>query len=412
MRVKNVSLNESVRLFESRGIKMLGNLNTGTIIGLDQEGYNLVTQLRAGSYTGLETLTDNQNELMDALVTNEYFSDVVNNQLNNAYLHVTDTCNLHCLGCYSFVNDRNKQQGMSFEDIKRVMKELKELGLTRLVFSGGEPFMRKDFQKICQYAKEDLAIENVTVITNGTMGYAVYEGAIPYLDEISISIDGYNENTRFIRDEGIMPKVLDTVKYLKSKIRVSLIATLHKKNIIFMKDYLKLAEELGVFLAFSILSVDKDDPQFKGYLFDDQDFEEISVAISGDQEIKLLDTPLNNLALDCKSRCGVCNQIVSIAADGTIFPCHMLHNDQYALGHISNQRIEDVLVDNEIAKLHVDDFSECKDCEFKYLCGGGCRGRSHFFSGNLTSKDGYCLLMKRHFEKTMDGIALMVQQNS
>ena len=36
---------------------------------------------------------------------------------SNAYLHVTNYCNYHCIGCYSYDSHRNKSQDLSTEEI-------------------------------------------------------------------------------------------------------------------------------------------------------------------------------------------------------------------------------------------------------------------------------------------------------
>ena len=70
------------------------------------------------------------------------------------------------------------------------------------------------------------------------------------INQLNISIDGYSEKTYFIRDKGIMPKVLDTVRRLKDLIEINMIVTLHRKNIKYMKEYNELAKKwVYVFLS-------------------------------------------------------------------------------------------------------------------------------------------------------------------
>lgn len=71
------------------------------------------------------------------------------------------------------------------------------------------------------------------------MNISDYEVVLPYIDALNISIDGYDDKTSFIRDKGIMKRVLDTVERLKEKIPIKLIVTLHKKNVPFMQIMLK-----------------------------------------------------------------------------------------------------------------------------------------------------------------------------
>ena len=42
--------------------------------------------------------------------------------------------------------------------------------------------------------------------------------------------------------------------------------------------------------------------------------------------------------------------------------------------------------------LDAEKFEDCGACRYLRICGGGCRARSLFESGNLESKDSYCLM--------------------
>ena len=173
--------------------------------------------------------------------------------MDSAYLHVNDRCILHCIGCYSYVENRNNKKELSYEEICNILKKLKESGVKGIVISGGEPFLRDDMGKICRYIKEELRIEKLCTITNGTLDIDRYASAIDYIDEFNISIDGYNEQVQYIRDKGIMPLVLSNINRIKELTpNINLIVTLHKKNYKDMGKYNELAEGLGVSYSFSI----------------------------------------------------------------------------------------------------------------------------------------------------------------
>ncbi len=82
--------------------------------------------------------------------------------------------------------------------------------MKNIVISGGEPFLRKDLREICKYIKETVN-GSLEVISNGTMNISDYEVVCRILMH-NISIDGYDDKTSFIRDKGIMKRVLDTVE--------------------------------------------------------------------------------------------------------------------------------------------------------------------------------------------------------
>jgi MoaA/NifB/PqqE/SkfB family radical SAM enzyme len=229
----------------------------------------------------------------------------------------------------------NPNHGLEFEEICFMLDQLKASGVNEFIFSGGGPFIREDIHEICRYVKEEAKIANLHVITNGSMNYKKYIEAFEYIDVLNISIDGYNEETQFIRDKGIMPKIIKNITFLREKVPVNLIATIHAKNVQFIEDYIKLSKDLGVQLSFSIFTVDPNDETFKDYIFDNSSLLEFSNKIlSLDQNIPIFDTPVGKIALTCKGNCEVGKEIISIGADGTIYPCHMLHDVSLELGNL------------------------------------------------------------------------------
>lgn len=49
----------------------------------------------------------------------------------------------------------------------------------------------------------------------------------------------------------------------------------------------------------------------------------------------------------------------------------------------------------------VDNQSTCKSCEFRYLCGGGCRARSYCSVGKADGVDSYCAFLKSYYDHSM-----------
>jgi len=63
-----------------------------------------------------------------------------------------------------------------------------------VIILGGEPFLRKDLVEICQYIKEKCHIKFLTIITKGCIEKDLYLTVLPFIDELNISVDGYNES--------------------------------------------------------------------------------------------------------------------------------------------------------------------------------------------------------------------------
>ncbi|WP_250673394.1 radical SAM protein (plasmid) [Paraclostridium ghonii] len=409
---KNISLNSSVKQFNIEGINMIGNIQNGAIIGIDKKGLDFIEHINKKKFINEKELDLEQIGLLNALKEHSFLEENIYPFLNSAYVHVTDNCNLHCVGCYSFVDDRNCKDNLSLKDFCELFNSLKNSGVTKVVVSGGEPFLRNDLMEIFKYAKEQVKLERLIVITNGTMPIERYEKVIPYIDELSVSIDGYSETSRYIRDEGIMPKVIDTINTLKDKVKVHLIATLHKKNKDFMENYVEFAKELGVTLSFSIFSIDNSKKEFDDYILNNQDLIDISNnLINIDKTVQMMDfQQVQEISLICRERCEAGRSLISIDANGDIYPCHMLHEEDLKLGNILKDDIRTLLNSNlnEFKNLSVDNFEICSECEYKYLCGGGCRGRSYFCHNKINCRDPYCQFMKNFYKSTIDQIKTVI----
>lgn len=403
-------LNKDVELFQIDGISILGNFQNGAVIGLDEEGKEYILNNQA--HTEEEGKNGTIAELREALQELDFYQDRADKEIDAAYLHVTDKCNLHCLGCYSFVDMRNEKEDLRKEDCFQILSSLKDAGIKKLVISGGEPFLRKDLWEILKYGKEECHIQYITVITNGTLDFKAYEASLSYMDEINVSVDGFSPDTGFIRDEGIMPKVIESIKKFSEHLKVNLIITLHKRNMEYMEDYMEFAGYLGVNYSFSIFTAEPDNILFQDYILSDGDLlfvEKKLMELNG--EVTLQDFPVDGFNLVCRKKCEAGNKLISIAADGTVYPCHMLHKDRFALGNALRRSIKEIVFskENPFQELSVDKMHGCRNCNYKYLCGGGCRGRSYLYYSVLEEKDTYCTMIKNYYADVMANIAAMTE---
>lgn len=148
-------LGNNVKTFKVKGITIIANRNNGMVIGLDREGEEVVDLLKS-NLIEISSLSDNQKELYKVLEENDFLKSCYKEikGIDSVYLHVNSACNLHCLGCYSYVENRNTRNELSFDEWKCVIDDLSLLGVKNIVISGGEPFLRKDLREICKYIKE------------------------------------------------------------------------------------------------------------------------------------------------------------------------------------------------------------------------------------------------------------------
>ena len=397
---------DQVVAFEFAGFPMIGNLNTGYAIGLTVEGAAVCARLLQEDVAEAEVVAVDealfQHLVRGGFFTNEAPADAV----VFAYLHVTQRCNLNCVGCYSLDNQRNQLADASLDHIKHALDELSEAGLTTLIISGGEPFLRSDLPDIVAYAKRDCGIKAVTVLSNGLcMTEAALAALAPNVDCVSVSFDGCSASApAYIRQEQRFDELVEAVGMVREAgIPAHIIPTVHAKNLDDLSDYVRLSKELDATLNFSLLTCAPDD-ELASLLPDEASLRRLGSSIltlDDGKPILTMDAPVA-LNLTAKKCCGAGFKAVSVGADGTLYPCHMLHRPELAMGNIFTSTLSEALASDISARfktMNADKFDGCSECRYMRICGGGCRARSLFGSGSLESKDSYCAMTMEFYDQ-------------
>lgn len=134
-------------------------------------------------------------------------------------INVTNRCNCRCKICGIF---KNKSEELSLEEIKKIFRSF-NTKVYWLTFSGGEPFLREDFDKICIEAYNILKPRVITIPTNGTLSEIITAKVKIILENcskahliINLSVDAIGEKHDQIRDlKGSFNKVINTYNNLR-----------------------------------------------------------------------------------------------------------------------------------------------------------------------------------------------------
>ncbi len=389
--------NKSVEKVNLGEKKYICNFNNGAMVSLDEEAERILGADYKEAIRSEKDFKDNQ-EFWTELDELGYF-DEVENPLASAYLHVTNICNLNCVGCYSFDRTRNCKDKLSLENMKHIIDELHANGVEAITVSGGEPMIRTDLVEIVAYAKE-VGIETINVITNGTLYDEEKLKALkPYINTLAISIDGYSyEAPRFIRDEGTFPKVVTYIRNAKELgMQLCMLPTLHHYNIEHVEDYLKLSQELQVPISFSLMTCSN----------------ELAEYIPTEENLKFMvdffldymkhgTVPLEDYSsLEAKKHCGAGESIISVTAEGDVYPCHMMHDTETKMGNLLETSLEDII--RSAKKLPaVEQIHKCSNCNVKDVCGGGCKARALLVNGSLETPDPYCQMNYDYYNRFVE----------
>lgn len=402
-----VRFSDQVVAFDFSGIPMVGNMNTGYAIGLTAEGAAVCDRLLHEEVAEADVVAVDA-ALLEHLKLGGFFSEEEpDNAVLSAYLHVTQRCNLDCVGCYSLDAQRNALSDASFSHIAHALDELSAAGLGSLIISGGEPFLRSDLADIVAYAKRDCGMKAVTVLSNGTcMTEKTLAALAPYVDCVSVSFDGCSASApAYIRQDQRFDELVEAVgKVRAAGIQAHIIPTVHAKNLDDLKSYVRLSKDLGATLNFSLLTCEPEDPHLGGLLPDEDALRRLGASmltLDDGKPLPAMDSPVG-MNLTVKRNCGAGFREVSVAADGTIYPCHMLQRPELAMGNAFTGSLAEALagdVSHTFRALDVADYHDCGSCRHMRICGGGCRARSLFESGNLESKDSYCAMTLEFYDR-------------
>ena len=108
--------------------------------------------------------------------------------------HFTRKCNATCSFCF---HTSKTSYVCSEEKIRHGLALLKREGMRKINFAGGEPFLyRKLLGSLLKYCKEDLGIESISIVSNGSKidkSFLMEHKA--HIDILAVSCDSFDRDT-------------------------------------------------------------------------------------------------------------------------------------------------------------------------------------------------------------------------
>ncbi len=97
--------------------------------------------------------------------------DQFNRKINYLRISVTDLCNLRCTYCMPAEGIQKflHSQILSFEEIREVVEVGRDLGITKVRLTGGEPLVRKGIVDLVAMLSTIPGIEDLSMTTNGVL---------------------------------------------------------------------------------------------------------------------------------------------------------------------------------------------------------------------------------------------------
>jgi len=332
------------------------------------------------------------------------------------FWEITYGCNLHCVHCYlnagSFGGDE-----LTTKVCKRIIDEAEELGIFRIVFGGGEPFMRTDFTEILSYALEkDI---NCAVATNGLL---LREETMRMISQyrniaLQISLDGADATTHdWIRGrKGAFDGALKALKLaLDYDINVGVGTVVMKPNFHELEKIANLVNKLGI-KTWNIMLLIPIGRATKKLMITPNEYIELTKRIKSIKEkyptlripytellkFTLTDANVKNVHEEFQFKgfygCAAGYLSIGMSPDGYIRPCSYFP-PSISRSNISQSSLRDIWIQDPLLNFFRDLRTikgKCAECpRFGTSCGGGCRAAAYAFYGDLLMPDPYCPLAR------------------
>lgn len=328
-------------------------------------------------------------------------------------IEITTRCNLNCKHCY---NRENKNIDIPYDELIYYINFANDNNVSKLVISGGEACLHKDFKKLCEYMKKNRKklknIKKIVLQSNGLIGnfdMSLLKG----FDMIHLSFDVDNNEAREISSQ----KTLELANRIKEAgINCYLFATVHSKNIDYIDEIIEMANKSGNQIAFNLCCDTGHNAEF--LLTKKQKIDTIKKLLKYEKEGKInnLKHPYANALkglcvpadeYKVKGGCTAGIATCTILANGDVIPCPFL---RVVAGNIHDNKLEDIWFNSPLFKKlrNREKYDTCGKCKYIAYC-GGCRKSALQTSNSITGMDLNCIIngslkIRKATEEDIDSI--------
>ena len=332
-------------------------------------------------------------------------------KVDAAYLEITNRCNLNCATCYNRSGLNRETQELRFDDLLICIQRLQACGCKSFTFSGGEPTLYRELDKLLTYIERNPQLD-FSLVTNGTcVTQPILQrlAALPNL-KVQVSLDGScEEESAKTRGEGNFEKAIMTLRgFRDAGIPCFAACVVSRRNLSDVQPFFERMREEKITPSFSFIMRQgngSDDWEEKGLT----SVEKIKVmgllrSLTREGEIPIA-------IPGCSYACPLAEEgkglNVLVKNDGSLYPCQSLYDPSYCMGNLLSDSDEILesgahYIRNLAQKRRETDFG-CATCMIRSQCGKGCIAIADSIGGSALADDGECTLRKAFFLKNALG---------
>jgi len=419
---------------DERGAGILGRFDGGAAVGAVARDYGRDVGLEwAKAWQHVDTVVRDALRAgfltAEAPVANPHggrVAHVGDARLTELWIHTNNSCNLACEHCL-VSSGPDGDPGLPTDALLDVIAQARALGVRRWYFTGGEPFVRKDIDTLIEAVLDDPDAE-LAVLTNGILLKGARLEALRKFDRerlrLQISLDGSTPAINDpIRGVGSFTRIVEGIhNAIGVGLNVAVTTAVTRSNLDDVTNVTRLVADLGG-KNHHLLWLHKrgragtesydDSPPIEDVIAvvrrARETAAELGVVIDNCEAVK---ERLNVPAAVRRDLSNACVESLCVYSDGNVYPSAAMANvPELRLGTILGNPLELVWRDSDVARsfreTSVEQKEICRDCDLKYLCGGGDLEHAYFWGGSLLAHDPYCKLhlamASDAFDEIVDG---------
>ncbi len=342
--------------------------------------------------------------------------------------NMTRRCNLKCVHCYAKALAEDGTDEISTEQGKAIIDDLGAYGSPVILFSGGEPLVRRDLPELASYATEKGM--RAVISTNGTLITKEKARELKQvgLSYVGISLDGGREvHDRFRGVPGSFDRTLKGIENCQEEgLKVGLRFTVNKRNVDEIPKLFELIRERNIpricfyHLVYSgrgseLIKEDLNHAETRAMLDLMMDSTRDLFEAGKEKEVLTVDNHADGpyiwlrLLREDKKRAEEVFELLQFNegnSSGRGIGCiswdGRVHADQFwrdhTFGNVLERPFSAIWDDPEIDLLHrlkdkkAHVGGRCAKCRFLSICGGNFRARAEAFHGDVWAEDPACYL--------------------
>ena len=308
--------------------------------------------------------------------------------ITSVMFELTYNCSEKCIHCYNIGASRNEFEknlrsgtpNLSFSDYVRIIDELHEEGITKVLLTGGDPFSYTSIWQLIEYLfQKDIAVD---LFTNGIALIGKEEllaGLYPHRVCLSLYSGIANDHDNITRVKGSWHKTISVIEGLSSySIPMVIKCCVMKPNLKSYYTTTHIGEKYGIPVQYELNVTDSIDGDKCVSRYLRLSVEQLEIVLRDPATVMYVGKDTENfggVAINMDNNaCKAGYHTFNITPDGNLVPCCAFH---LIFGNLLKKSLKEIITGNTILegwrRLKVRDYEECgkhEYCAFCNLCAG------------------------------------------